>query len=118
MRKLIAAICATLMSFGAAGSVGTASAAPMTVERPIEVTRAGAPNVQTVHDRWDRRWDRRHYRWERRHHRWDRGWHRGWDRRYYHRRWDRPYYRRWDRPYWDRPYHRRYYRSNVIYFNL
>jgi hypothetical protein len=99
MRKLIATICAALM-VGAVGSTGTASAAPVTIERPIDATRAAAPNadVQTVHHK---------------HHHWNRGWHRGWDRPYY-RRWDRPYYRRWDRPYYRRPYYYRdgpYYRS-------
>jgi hypothetical protein len=108
MRKLISALCVTLMSVGALGSAETASAAPLTIQQPVEATRAAAPNeyvktVQYYDDRWDRRWDRgRHYGW--RHH------HRGWGRPYYYRPYYRPYYRRWDRPYWDRPrYYRPYY---------
>jgi hypothetical protein len=113
MKKLISALSAVLVSIGTLVPVETASAAPMTIQQPIEISKA-APNanVETVHyrDRWDRRhhrrWDRRHYGWERRHHR-------RWDRRYYgDRRYYRPYYG--DRPYyrtWDDPY--RYRRSGI-----
>jgi hypothetical protein len=104
MRKLISALSAVLVSIGTLVPVEMASAAPMTIQQPVEISKA-APNanVQTVHyrDRWHRhhrRWDRRHYGWERRHHR-------RWDRRYYGER----YYgeRRYYRPYYgDRPYRR------------
>lgn len=113
MRKLISALSAVLVSIGTLVPVETASAAPMTIQQPVEISKAAPnPNVETVHyrDRWDRRhhrrWDRRHYGWERRHYR-------RWDRRYYgDRYYRRPYYR--DRPYyrtWDDPY--RYRRSGI-----
>ncbi len=113
MSKLISALSAVLVSIGTLVPVETASAAPMTVQQPVEISKAAQnPNVETVRhrDRWDRRhhrrWDRRHYGWERRHHR-------RWDRRYYgNRYYRRPYYR--DRPYyrtWDDPY--RYRRSGI-----
>ena len=98
MRKLISALSAVLVSIGTLVPLETASAAPMTIQQPVEISKdAPNANVQTVHYRngWNhrhhRRWDRRHYGWERRHHR-------RWDRRYYgERRYYRPYYG--DRPY-------------------
>lgn len=102
MKKLITAICAILISVGTLGTAGVASAAPASVQRPVETARTTTanPDVQLVDHRRGHRWDRR---WERRHHRWDRRW----DRRHYRseRRWDR----RWDR----RHYHGRPYRHHT-----
>jgi hypothetical protein len=117
MKKLISTLGAVLISIGTLGSIETASAAPMTIQQPVEISStAQNPNLQTVHYR--DRWERRHHRWHRRHHGWDRR-HYGWRR---HHRWERPRYYS-DRPYYrtrdewrDRPYRSRY--RSGIYFEF
>jgi hypothetical protein len=120
MRKLISGLSAVLISIGTLVPVETASAAPMTIQQPVEISKAAPDaNVEKVHyrDRWDRRhhrrWDRRHYGWNRRYY----GGRRYYGQRRYYRPYyrDRPYYRTWDDP-WDRPYYRQ--RRSGIYFEF
>ncbi|MGH7002920.1 MAG: hypothetical protein ACREIP_03130 [Alphaproteobacteria bacterium] len=113
MKKLISAICAVLISVGSLGMAGTANAAPVTIQTPVETTRTATAdtNIQKIDHRRSHRWDRRdHRRWDRRHHsrRWD---------RHHSRRWDRHHSRRWERHHshrrWDRPHRRHYERTGT-----